>query len=121
MKDRIPHVTVFPQFIQLQIATGDKVLEQHINESPSNAQHTSTFSITAMIDTWVERRSLESLKSSPFFSTMADKCYLNTGITFNLLLLDRDCCPEEHFLIVIHVKSTDDEEITHAYSHNIHQ
>ena len=57
VKDRIPHMTTFPQLIQLQGAIGDKALEQHINESPSNAKYTSTFSIAAMIeaiDTWLE-------------------------------------------------------------------
>ena len=47
----------------ISITNGDKVLEQHINESPSNAKYTSIFSIAAMleaIDMWLERKLLDS-------------------------------------------------------------
>ena len=112
-------MTTFPQLIQLQVANGDKALEQHINESPSNAKYTSTFSIAAMIeaiDTWLERRLLESLKSSSFFSIMADECK-DISTQEELSICCRwlvNGCPEEHFLTVLHVKSTDAKEITHA-------
>ena len=34
----------------------------------------STVSMFESIDTWVERKLLESLKASPFFSILADEC-----------------------------------------------
>ena len=30
VKNRIPHMTAYPQLIELQVANGDKVLEHHI-------------------------------------------------------------------------------------------
>ena len=119
VKDRIPHMTTFPQLIQLQVANGDKAVEQHINESPSNAKYTSTFSIAVMIeaiDTWLERRLLESLKSSSFFSITADECK-DISTQEELSICCRwlvNGCPKEHFLTVLHVKSTDAKEITRA-------
>ena len=70
-KNRIPHTTVYLYLVNLQVANGDHLLEQHINQNPSNAQHTSKFSVTMLIeaiDTWLERKLLTSLMSSPFFS-----------------------------------------------------
>ena len=119
VKDQIPHTTTFLQLIQLQVANGDKVLEQHINESLLNAKYTSTFSTASMIeaiDTWLERRLLESLRSSPFFSIMADECE-DISTQEELTICCRwmvNGCPEEHFLTVLHIKSTDAEEITRA-------
>ena len=119
VKDRIPHMTTFPHSIQLQVTNGDKVLEQHISESPSNAKYISTFIIAGMIeaiDTWLERRLLESLRSSPFFSILADECKdISTqeelSICFHWMV---NGVPEEHFLKVLHIKSTDAKEITRA-------
>ena len=42
-KNRIPHTTIYPHLIELQVANGDKVLQKHINQGPSNAQYTSSF------------------------------------------------------------------------------
>ena len=104
-KDRIPHMTTFPQLIQLQVANGDK--------------YTSAFSIAAMveaIDTWLERRLLESLRSSPCFSIMADECK-DISTQKELSICCRwmvNGCPEEHFLTILHVKSTNAEAITRA-------
>ena len=69
-KNRIPHTTVYPHLVNLQVANGDN-LEQHIKQNPSNAQCTSKFSMTMLIeaiDTWLERKLLTSLMSSPFFN-----------------------------------------------------
>ena len=76
-KNRIPHTIVYPHLVNLQVANGDNLLEQHIKQNPSNAQYTSKFSVTMLIeaiDTWPERVLLTSLKSSPFFSILADEC-----------------------------------------------
>ena len=34
VKNRIPHTTIFPHLVELQLANGDKVLEKHIQQSP---------------------------------------------------------------------------------------
>ena len=68
------------------------------------------------IDTWLEGRLLESLKSSSFFSIMADECK-DISTQEELSICCRwlvNGCPEEHFLTVLHVKSTDAKEITRA-------
>lgn len=75
-KHRQPHTTSFPDLVLLQILNGDKLLEQH-SEGPSNAQYTSKFSATSMLEAisrWIEEKLLKSLKSSPFFSILADEC-----------------------------------------------
>ena len=74
-KNRILHTTVYPHLVDLQVANGDSLLQQHIKQSPANTQYTSKFSMTMLIeaiDTWLERKLLTSLKSSPFFSILAD-------------------------------------------------
>ena len=45
VKNRIPHTTIYPHLIELQIANGGKILQKHINQGPSNAQYTSSFSL----------------------------------------------------------------------------
>ena len=110
---------MYPHLIELQVANGDKLLEQHINEQPLNAQYTSKFSATMMIeaiDTWLTRKLLSSLQSSPFFAILADECQDITtqeelSICCRWLV---NGCPEEHFLTVLHVKSTDAETISAA-------
>ena len=57
-KNKIPHTTVYPHLVNLQVANDDHLLEQHIKQNPSNAQYTSKFSVTMLIeaiDTWLER------------------------------------------------------------------
>ena len=66
------------------------------------------------IDTWVEKKLLESLKTYPFFSILADECQdVSTqeelSISFRWIV---NGCPEEHFMIILHVKSTDADAIT---------
>ena len=73
VKKRIPHTTVFPDLIELLVANGDTLLEKHLRDNPANAQF-STVSMIEAIDAWVERKLLESLKASPFFSILADEC-----------------------------------------------
>ena len=67
------------------------------------------------IDTWIDRKLEKNLKDSPFFSIMADE---SQDITSKELSI---CCrwlvdgrPEEHFLTILHVTSTDAEAITAA-------
>ncbi len=119
VKHRVPHTTLYQPLIELLVANGDSVLEQHITQQPSNALYTSKFSVTMMIDainSWLEMRLLKSLNSSPFFSVMADECQdICTQEELSI------CCrwivngsPEEHFLTVLHVKATTAEAITEA-------
>ena len=66
------------------------------------------------IDTWMEKKLLTSLMSSPFFKKLADECQ-DICTQEKLSICCRwvvNGCPEEHFLTVLHVKSTDAETIT---------
>lgn len=77
VKQHISHTTNYTDLLDLQIANGDQVLEQHIAHGPANAQYTSKFAVTSLIsaiDTWLHRKLVESLKKSPFFSILADEC-----------------------------------------------
>lgn len=69
-KHRIPHTTTFQDLLALQVANGDQLLKKPLEEAPGNAQYTSTFSITSLIDataTWIDRKLVDSLRESPFF------------------------------------------------------
>ena len=103
------------------VQNGDELLKRHI-EGAANAQYTSSFSATAIIegidtlDTWIDRKLEKRLKDSPFFSIMADE---SQDITSQEEL--SICCrwivngrPEEHFLTILHVTSTDAQAITAA-------
>ena len=111
--------SIYPHFIELQVANGDKVLQKHINQGPSNVQYTSSFSlriIVGAIDTWLERKLLQSLKFSLFFFVLAEACTdISTQEELSI------CCRwlingsiEEHFLTILHVTSTDAATITDA-------
>ena len=90
-----------------------------MRENPPNAQYTSKLSTVSMIeviDTWVERKLLESLKASPFFSILDDECQ-DVSTQEELFICFRwivNECPEEHFMTILHVKSTDADTITKA-------
>uniref|UniRef100_A0A1X7VXB8 Uncharacterized protein n=1 Tax=Amphimedon queenslandica TaxID=400682 RepID=A0A1X7VXB8_AMPQE len=115
----ISHTTVYPSIIDLQVANGDKLLEKHIKEQPLNAKYTSKFSATMLfeaINTWLERKLIMSLKSSPFFSILANesqdiRTQEELSVCFRWLV---NGCPAEHFLTILHIKSTDAKTITEA-------
>ena len=111
------HTHVYPNLVNLLATNGDHLLEQHIKQNPSNVQYTSKFSVPMLLeamDTWLERKLLTSLMSSPLFSILADECQ-DIGTQQELSIC---CCwivngcPEEHFLTVLHVKFTAAEAIT---------
>ena len=118
-KSRIPHTTTFEELVQLQIANGDDLLKQHVEQGASNAQYTSKFSSVSLIeaiDTWIERRLLSSLKTSPFFSILADECQ-DVSSQEELSI----CCrwvveghSEEHFITILHIRALDSETLAHA-------
>ena len=92
------------------------MLEEHITQGASNAKYTSKFSAVMLLealDTWFERKLLHSLRSSPYFSILADECQdISTHEELSI------CCrwivdgyPEEHFL---HIKEVDAASITQA-------
>ena len=91
-KNKIPHTTVYPNLIALQIANGDWLLEQHLTYGASNAQYTSKFSAVMLLktlDTWLERKQVQSLRSSPYFSIVADVSrYIHTERAIYLLQVD---------------------------------
>ena len=68
------------------------------------------------IDTWLERKLVDSLKLSPFFSILEDECQdISTQEELSICCWwSINGCPEEHFLTILHIKSTNAEEITRA-------
>ena len=67
-KSKTPHTMVYSNLIALQIANGDGLLEEHLTRGASNAQYTSKFSAVMLLETletWLERKQIQSLKSSP--------------------------------------------------------
>ena len=98
---------------------GDELLKRHVEEGAANAQYTSSFSATAIIeaiDTWIDQKLEKSLKDSPFFSIMADESQDITSQE-ELSICCRwivNGCPEEYFLTILHVTSTDAQAITAA-------
>ena len=63
--------------MQLQIANEDEPLQQHVEERPRNAQYTSRISAVVLLeatDTWLDMKIVDSLKSSPYFSMLANMC-----------------------------------------------
>ena len=74
---KIPHTTTYPNLIALLVAKGDRLLEEHITQGASNAKYTLKFSAVMLLealDAWLERKQLHSLRSSPYFSILADEC-----------------------------------------------
>ena len=113
VKNRIPHTTTFEDLLALQVDNGDQLLKKHIEEGPGNAQYTSKFSTTSLIEaiaTWIDQELLESLRKSPFFSILADECEdISTQEELSV------CCrwkPEEHFLTILHIVACDAKTIT---------
>lgn len=106
------------ELVRLQVANGDQQLLQHITEGPLNAQYTSKVSAVALldaIDTWLFKRLTDSLKSSTYFSVLADECQdISTAEELSI------CCrwivngkPDEHFLTVLHITSANAATISH--------
>ena len=57
--NRIPHPNTYKELIELQVLNGDKLLEKHFSEEPSNAQYTSGLSAKVLIeaiDIWTEKK-----------------------------------------------------------------
>ena len=70
------------------------------------------------INSWLDRKLIESIKSSPYFSVLADEC-VDISTTEELSI----CCrwiangkPEEHFLTVLHICAQDAATISDAIS-----
>ena len=119
VKHHIPHTTTFQDLLALQVANDDQLLAQHITEGPANAQYTSKFSMTSLIeaiDTWLDRKLVESLKESPFFSILADECedissQEELSICCRWIVNDKS---EEHFLTILHILACDAASIAEA-------
>ena len=98
---------------------GDELLEKHLSEGPSNAQYTSRFSARVLIEAigiWIEQQLMCSLQESSYFSILADECQdISTQEELSICgrwLVNRK--PEEHFLKVLHVRSSDAGTIAEA-------
>ncbi len=104
-------LTTFNQLLDLQVANGDLVLDKHM-KGALNAQYTSKFSTVMLlecIDSWINSKLLESLKSSPFFSILADECE-DISTKEELTICSRwikNGKPEEHFVNILQVKALD--------------
>ena len=116
-KNRLPLTTVYGELVELQVENGDTVLKQHLEQGPHNAQYTSNFSVVMLldaIDTWLDQRLIQSLKSSPYFTVLADECEDITPAE-ELSICGRwvvNGKPEEHFLTVLHISAQDAETIS---------
>ena len=98
---------------------GPGLLQQHVEKGPQNVQYTFKFSALMLleaIDTWLDRKLMESLRSSPKFSVLADEC-VDICTTEELSL----CCqwivngkPEEHFLTILYISALDAANIPNA-------
>ena len=120
-KNRLSLTTTFDPLVQLQIANGDELLQQHVKEGPQSAQCTSKFSAVMLleaINSWLDRKLIECLKSSTYFSVLADEC-VDISTTEELSI----CCrwivngkPEKHFLRVLHICAQDAATISDAIS-----
>ena len=101
--------TNYRDLVELQAANGDEFLQQHLTQGARNAQYTSKFAVTSLIeaiDTWLERNLLLSLTKSPFFYILADE--FEVASTKEELSL---CCrwvvngkSEEHFFEILHIQ-----------------
>ncbi|KAI6659401.1 Zinc finger protein [Oopsacas minuta] len=105
--------------LKLMSANENALLEEHLTHGASNAQYTSKFSAVMLLDapdTWLERKQIQSLRSSPCFSILADECQ-DISIQEELPICCRwivDGYPEEHFVDILHVKDVDAVSITQA-------
>ena len=105
---------------------GGKLIEKHLSEGPSNAQYTSRFSARVLIgaiDILIERKLMCSLLENPCFLILAEECQVistqeELSICGKWLLTGK---PEEHFLMVLHVRSTDGDTIAEALQSFIQQ
>ena len=120
-KNHLSLTTTFDSLVQLQIANGDKLLQQHVKEGPQNAQYTSKFSAVMLleaINSWLDRKLIERLTSSQSFSVLADEC-VDISTTDELSIFCRwivNGKPEEHFLTVLHICAQDASTISDAIS-----
>ena len=117
-KNHRPLTTTFDDMIQLQMENGDEVLKQHVESGPLNAQYTNYSVVTLLdaIDTWLDKKLVSNLASSPYFSVLADECEdIGTAEVLSI------CCrwitngnPEEHFVTLLHITATDSATILNA-------
>ncbi len=50
IKNKLPHTTLYSNLIELKVLNGDKILEEHINQNPANAQYTSKLSTNMLLE-----------------------------------------------------------------------
>ena len=119
VKNDIPHSTTYKKLTEFQVLNGDELLEKHLSEGPSNAQYPSRFSASMLIeaiDIWIERKLMCFLQESPYFSILVDECQ-NISAQEELSICGRwlvNGKPEEHFLTILHVRSTDAGTVAEA-------
>ena len=80
---------------------------------PGNAQSTLKFGavmLLEVLDTWLESKLFQILKTSPYFSILADECqHISSQEELSVV----DGYPDEHSLDILHVKDVDVDAISH--------
>ena len=97
------------ELIELQVLNGDD-FEKYLSEG----HLMRSMQTTGVYDIWIERKLMCSLQDSPCFSILADECQ-DISTQEELSICGRwlvNGKPEEHFLTVIHVHSTDARSFT---------
>ena len=96
-----------------------RLLQQHVEHGLQNDQYSSTFSAVMLKDTntWLDRKLMENLTSSSYFSVSANEC-VDISSTEELLI----CCQgivngklEEHYITVLHFNATTISDISASY------
>ena len=117
VRHRIPHTTTFEELIELQIENGNEQLKMHKEKVPSNATYLSKITTAELLESIshvLEQTLLEQLKSSTYFSIMADE-------TTDIASMEElsICCrwlfrgePVEHYLGIVHAHEVNAEAIT---------
>ena len=83
-----------------------------------STHHDSVLGLIEVIDIWIQRKLMCSLQESPYFSILADE-WLDISTQDELSICGRwlvNGKPEEHFLMVFHVHSTDAGSIAEAFA-----
>ena len=117
-KNSIHHSTTYKEFIELQVLNGDELLESILVKGHLMLR----IHQDSVLECWLKRlifewkESLCVVSKSPYFSILADECQdINTQEELSICgrwLVNGK--PEEHFLTVLHVHSTESGTIAEA-------
>ena len=121
VKFHIPHTTTFDSLITLQVDNGNVKLQTHRNTCPQNAtyeSYTTIVELLSSISEIIKQNLLASLKSSEYYSLMADES-TDSASQEELSVCARwlhENKVVEHFLGIIHAKETNAKAISEYLS-----